>query len=180
VNGGKNKMVSLCCDSQERDLNFLGSRVLELAQEQATIIHKGAIKRGGQPSDFNFANDVWLKNFGAGTPNAWNVFTTFTVPDNTYIGIGGFFDLSTAPSVAKVKLGNASCVFRMFEFEPVLVKCEPEMILDQTEQIIFGPNQMVTISVYLTAADANCKFGIHSVVGEPAGNNVSYSGLVDP
>ena len=173
-------MVSLCCDSQERDLNFLRSRTLELAQEQATMIHKVAIVRDLQPTDVGLTNDVWLKNLGAGTPNAWNVFTTFTVPDNTYIGFGSFFDLTEDPVVTKVRLGNASCLFRMFEIEPMHTQCEPHRVLSQDEQIIFGPNQMVNVEVYLSAANAETRFGIDGYVGEPAGNNVSASGLVDP
>ena len=173
-------MVSLCCDSQERDLNFLRSRISELAQEQATLIHKTAVVRDLQPTDVGYGNDVWLISFAAGNVNAWNLLTTFTVPDNTYIGFGSMGDLSTTPIVAKVKMGNASCVFRMFEFEPVLTQCEPHRVLDQTEQIIFGPNQIVNVFVYLTAQDAACKFYFDGYVGEPAGNNISYSGLVDP
>ena len=104
-------MVSLCCDSQERDLNFLRSKTLELAQGNADNIHKTAIVR----------------------------------------------DLQAMHS-----------------------QCEPHRVLDQSEQIIFGPGTIVNVEVYLYTAEEDVKLGFDGYVGEPAGQNLSFSPLVDP
>lgn len=173
-------MVSLCCDTQEKDLNFLRKRTLELAQGSAGGIHKTAVGRDMQASDIGYPNDLFVKDMSAGTPLAWNTLTSFTVPDNTYIGFGSIFDLSDTPVVWKVKLGNASCVFRQFDLHAMHAQCEAHRVLDQTEQIIFGPGTNVDIEVYLSAASDSVKIGFDGEIGEPAGLHISYSPLIDP
>lgn len=173
-------MVSLCCDSQERDLNFLRSKTLELAQGNADNIHKTAIVRDLQATDVGYENDVFVKDLSGGTPLAWNTLTSFTVPDNTYVSFGSVFDLSETPSVMKVRLGNASCTYRMFDLQAMHSQCEPHRVLDQSEQIIFGPGTIVNVEVYLYTAEEDVKLGFDGYVGEPAGQNLSFSPLVDP
>lgn len=172
-------MPAFDLNTQEKVLEGLKNRTLELAQAAAERIGKKGIVRDLQPTDIGLSNEYFEVDLSAATAPGWVTYSTFTVPDNTYVGIGGIFNNTPCPIVSKVRIKAGSSYIREWEMEPWYASGTPFRVLQADEQVIFSENTEVTIEVYLKAPGVT-NLGFYGYVGEPSGKTISKVSQVDP
>lgn len=169
-------------ETKEKVVLYNKERVKELSSSQAPA-GKTAIVRPLQPTDYGFTNNVWkldMSDPGTYTPNAWNTYCTFTVPDHTYIGIYAIYDLSAIPVGSGVRFIAGASTVRKYHTEGMHACGCPYMVLPTDEQVIFGPGTEVTVQVYLEALSDSVKIGFDGWVGEPIGKTINKTTNIDP
>jgi len=172
-------MPAICCDTKERVLDSLKSRTKELAANLLSPVGKKAIVRDLQPTDVGLETENWSITL---TNSGWVNYTTFTVPDWTYIAIGSIFycasERSTFP-ITKVRFSTGACVIREFAIQYLGALNETHRVLQSDEQVIFSSGANLTIDVYSTSNTGTVTIGFDGFVGEPAGRSISEPTLVD-
>jgi len=120
-----------------------------------------------RPQDLNYSNPDWTHTWSAA---GWETLvSSYTIPDNTYIGIYGVYVNNSAVTAIKIAVGGADK--RYWDVQDIADREEKFAVLEEDETIIFAQGSTVTIQAYANAAgDYVIKF--LGYVAEPYGKLV--------
>ena len=153
------------------ELNAVKAKALKLLAE---LIRK----KGKKPEDFVVrdilpATDLGLSteewSFTPGTANAWNTFIDRSLPDDRFIVIFAFVNLSPAPKITAVKFWRGSIPERVYQVEHVYANTEYPVL--PFEPIGYSEGERIKVELYATATDTQ-KPVLRGYIAEPRGETI--------
>ena len=134
-----------------------------------------ATVRQALANDFGVASPVW--DFTGLTSGAWNDIITYTVPDNTVIGVYGINLLDDTQKVTAVRVTVGGAVRRLWDVTDVYNADDNgrTLFLDSADQLVVSENSDVTVSIYAT--DTEAKIQLLAFLGEERGRTIDKPAL---
>lgn len=140
------------------------------------VAPKGVTVRQALPTDFGLTTNEWKVTAPASTSDWVNWINNYTVPDDEYRAILGFFNYDATHKVAKaVKITAGSSDIRLIPLEDIYAAGNVKVLGDD-EVAIMQAGTVFSVRAYVVNSDTSAvdqNLGIIGLVAEPEGRKIA-------